>query len=354
MYVFLLQRRANTIISRASIVPETKIIERPRYSGIVSPDEDNIIFKWTGIGLLIGLLIGAIRGLFFFRIESYEELKNNTRLPILGDVVQDVVIKDLPIAVEADPKSPMSESFRTIRTNLQYMTMGDGPHLIVITSNSPGEGKTFCSLNLAAILAKSGKKTVLLELDLHKPRVFSGLGLKSEKGVSTYAAGKHGVEECIVASRVEGLDVILAGPQPPNPSELISSRKMDEILDYCKQHYEYVIVDTPPVGFISDALVLTKKATVLIFVLNTRLSYRTALDNAEDIAGINPELQFGFILNGVKRKKSKYYYNRYGYGYGSYGGGGYSGYGNYGNYGGYGNSVRRVKVPKTDTKPKKN
>jgi tyrosine-protein kinase Etk/Wzc len=356
MYIFLLQRRANTIISRASIVPETKIIERPRPSGVVSPDEDKLIYSFTGVGILLGLIIAAIRVLFFFRIESYEELKNNTRLPILGDVVYDSVIKELPIAVETDPKSPMAESFRTIRTNLQYMATGDGPHLIVITSNSPGEGKTFCSLNLAAVLAKSGKRTILLELDLHKPRVQNGLGIKSEKGISTIAAGKHDIGECIVQTRVEGLDALLSGPLPPNPSELISSKKMDDILDYCKLHYDYIIIDTPPVALISDALVLMNKSSVLLFVLNTKASYRSALENAEEIATLNSNLQFGFILNGVRRKKSKYYYNRYGYGYGS-SGGGYGGYGNYGgNYGTYGNygvRNRKVKVPRTDSGKKK-
>lgn len=340
MYLYLLQRRANTIISRASIIPETKIIERPRAAGLVNSDDSKIIGRFMIGGLILSILIVAIRILFFHKIESYEELKASTQLPILGEIVYDKMEKELSIAVEHDPKSPMAESFRTIRTNLQYMATGNGPHSIVITSNSPGEGKTFCSLNMASALAKTGKRVVLLELDLHKPRVQVGLELEALKGISTIAAGKHTIAECVVETRIEGLYAILSGPIPPNPSELVSSAKMLEILDYCKAHFDYLVIDTPPVGLISDALSLIRNANVLIFVINTKFASKASLDNAHEIASMNSEVHFGFVLNGVKRKKSKYYYNRYGYGYGygSYGGSSYGSYGSYGggSYGGYG------------------
>ncbi|HEU4719538.1 MAG TPA: polysaccharide biosynthesis tyrosine autokinase [Bacteroidia bacterium] len=349
IYVFLLQRRANTVISRASIVPDTKIIERPRVNGIVSPDDKKIIISFLGGGVALAFLLVFIRIFYFHRIETYDELKLYTQLPIIGDVVISKIPTDLSIAVEFEPKSPLAESFRTIRTNLQYMATGSGPHVIVITSNSPGEGKTFCSLNLAAVLAKSGKKTVLVELDLHKPRIQTGLGIKSEKGISTIASGRHTIAECVVQTKIEGLDAILSGPLPPNPSELVSSKQIDLLLEYCKANYEFVIIDTPPVGLISDAMVLMTKANVLLFVMNTKYAFRHALQNATEIAMLNQDIHFGFILNGVKRKKSRYYYSHYGYGYGygSYGGGygGYGGYGqgSYGGYGGYG----------TQNKPKK-
>jgi tyrosine-protein kinase Etk/Wzc len=337
MYVFLLQRRANTVIARAGIVPETKVIEKPRAVGIVSPDEDKIKFTFLGVGLAIAFLIIFIRVVFYYRIETYDALKNATQLPILGDIIYDKMLKELTIAVEHDPKSPIAESFRTIRTNLQYMK-GDntGSQVIVFTSNNPGEGKTFCSLNLSAALAKTGKKVILLELDLHKPRVQKGFNLPADKGISTIAIGKDKIEDVIIQTSIENLDTILSGPLPPNPSELVTSKAMIDIIDYCRKHYEYVIIDTPPVGLISDALVLMREASILLFVLNTRFAFRSAIDNAHDIVAMNPDIHFGFILNGVKRKKSKYYYNHYGYGYGNSYGGGYGSYG--GGYGGYGGS----------------
>jgi capsular exopolysaccharide synthesis family protein len=335
MYVFLLQKKANTIIAKAGIVPETKVIEKPRYVGVVSPDENKIKYTFLGVGMLIAFLIIFIRVVFYYRIETYDELKNATQLPILGDIVFDKMLKELTIAVEHDPKSPIAESFRTIRTNLQYMKNdGGGSQVIVLTSNNPGEGKTFCSLNLSAALAKTGKRVILLELDLHKPRVQKGFNLPAEKGISTIAIGKDKIEDVITKTSIENLDTILSGPLPPNPSELITSKAMSEIIAYCKQHYEYVIIDTPPVGLISDALVLMREASVLLFVMNTRFAFRGALDNAHDIVAMNPDIHFGFILNGVKRRKSKYYYNHYGYGYGGSYGGSYGGYG--GGYGGYG------------------
>lgn len=341
MYIFLLQRRANTIISRAGIIPETKIIERPRNIGAVSPDDKKILYTFLGVGLIIALLIIFVRVLFFQRIESYNELKNVTDLPIVGEIIRSSTINELKVVVEHDPKSPIAESFRTIRTNLQYMLADKTKGVIVVTSNNPGEGKTFTSINLAAIISKGGKKVVLMELDLHKPRIQKGLGMEAATGVSTYVIGKNSIPEIIIPTAYENLDVVLSGPIPPNPSEIIVSRKMEELINYCRENYDFVIIDTPPVGLITDALVLMKSADVTLFVMNTKVAYRHSLNNAHEIVNFNKLAHFGFILNGVKQKRSKYYYNRYAYGY-AYGygkgyGSGYgrgygSGYGSYGNY----------------------
>jgi capsular exopolysaccharide synthesis family protein len=192
----------------------------------------------------------------------------------------------------------------------------------VITSNNPGEGKTFCSINLAAILAKAGKKVLLLELDLHKPRVQKGLNMSSEIGISTILIGKHKPEECVLHSQIENLDVILSGPIPPNASELLLSDHQKTLLEFGKKNY--------------DAMVLMSMSDISLFVLNTKFAYREAITNAHEIVAINKLTNFGFILNGVKRKRSRYYYNRYAYGYGyGYGYGGRYGYGYGGRYGGY-------------------
>lgn len=338
LYVFLLQRKASNIISKASIVPDSKVIEKARSMGIVSTNSTKTILIFIIAGLLIAVVIVYIRIYFFSRVETYDELRSVTTLPVLGDVTFDSGIKELLIAAEYQPKSPLAESFRTIRTNLQYMATSEGSNVIVITSNSPGEGKTFCSLNIASSIAKTGKRVVLLELDLHRPRVHKGLKLESDKGISTLLIGKHKPEEVLVHTEIEHLDVILAGPLPPNPSELIHQPQMTELIDYCKANYDFVVIDTPPVGLITDAFVMMRFASVLLFVINTRYAYREAINNAHEIAAMNETLHFGFILNGVKHRRSKYYYRRYGYGYGYGYGGGYGGYGGYGggSYGSYG------------------
>ena len=327
MYIFLLEKKSNTIIGRAGILPEIKVIETARSIGIVRPNIQKIRMTFLGAGLILSLIIIFIRTSFYSRIESIEELKAKTTLPILGEILFSPTVADWAIAVEKESKSPITESFRTIRTNLQYMAPSQGSKIVVITSNNPGEGKTFTSLNIAAILAKAGKKVLILELDLHKPKVQKALNMVADIGISTAIIGKTAIKESIKPTGIDNLDVMLSGPVPPNPSEMILSEKMQEILNYGKLIYDYVIVDTPPVGLISDALVLMNYADVTLFVLNTKFATKEVVNNAHEIVTMNQLKHFGFILNGVKRKRSKYYYNKYSYGYGYGYGSGY-GYGN--------------------------
>jgi len=328
LYEFLLEKRATTTIEKAAIIPETKVIETARSLGVVEPNRNKIYYTFVAIGAVIALLIIFIRITLYDRIENIQELKLKTNLPILGEILSAPLVNDLSIAVEDNPKSPLTESFRTLRTNLQYMAIDTSSKLLLFTSNGPGEGKTFCSINMAAILAKAEKKVLLLEFDLHKPRINKALNLFSDKGLSTIIIGKSTIEECIIHTPIAGMDVILCGPIPPNSSELILSEKVNEIFKFSKEHYDYVIVDTPPLGLISDAFILMRMSDINLFVLNTRFAYKDAISYVQETVQVNKIKNFGFVLNNVKRKKSKYYYNRYNYGY--YGGYGYGGYGSYG------------------------
>jgi tyrosine-protein kinase Etk/Wzc len=316
MYTFLLQKRATTFIAKASIIPETKIIEVARPIGIVRPDRNKIIYTFVGIGALLGLIIAFIRSVVFEKVESIDELRQKTNLPIVGEIIFSPNIKELVIAIENDAKSAITESFRTIRTNLQYMGTDNVSKVVVLTSNSPGEGKTFCSANLAAILAKAGKKVLLLELDLHKPKVQKAFNMTSDIGISNIIIGQHEIKHGILNTHIESLDVMLSGPLPPNASELILSERLKDIISYGKANYDYVIMDSPPVGLISDAIILMRYSDVVLFVLNTKFAHKEAISNAEEIVEANKISNFGFVLNGVKRRRSKYYYNKYSYGYG--------------------------------------
>lgn len=345
MYSFLLEKKSSTIIAKAGIVPETKIIESARSIGVVKPDKTKILYSFLGGSLILSLIIVFIRTTFFSRIESVQELKALTTLPILGEILFSKAGKSSYIVVDADPKSPITESFRSMRTNLEYMASNSKSKLVIITSNNPGEGKTFCSINLASILAKAGKKVLIIELDLHKPKVHLGLNMKSEFGVSNILIGKESTKNSILKTSIENLDTILAGPTPPNASELILSQHMLEMLDYGRENYDYVVVDTPPVGLISDAFILMKYADISLFVLNVRFATKGSVNNAHEIVELNKLQNFGFVLNGVREKKSKYYYNRYSYGYGfgyGYGYGYGKGYG-YGGYYGYGQKSKKDK-----------
>ena len=317
MYLFLLEKKSNNIISRAAILPNTKIIEAARSVGIVKPNKQKILYSFLGIGLVLASIIIFIRTNFYAKVESIDELKSKTSYPVLGEILYSDAVDNNTILINKDSRSNIAESFRALRANLQYLTPNaNGAKTILVTSQNAGEGKTFTSINLAAILAKAEKKVLLLELDLHKPKVQKTLKMVSDKGISSIVIGAETIENCIKPTEVENLNVLLSGPVPPNPSEMILSDRLTDIMNYAKINFDYVIIDTPPVSLISDALVLMKFSDINLFVINTKFPSKASLSNAYEIAQLNKESNFAFILNGVKRKYSKYYYNKYSYGYG--------------------------------------
>jgi capsular exopolysaccharide synthesis family protein len=334
MYLFLLEKRASTVISRAGIVPQTKVIETARSLGVVRPDKAKVVYTFILGGLLVAAVVIFVRILFYDRIENADELKELTVLPIFGEIIASEKAEEHYVVVDSDPKAAITESFRTVRTNLEYIPGPEGlGKVVMVTSYRPNEGKTFCSVNLAAILAKAGKKVLLLEFDLHKPKVAAGLGMNSEVGLSNVLIGKAAWRQVVLPTQFEHFSVILAGPTPPNASELVLSKHMEAMFAEARAEYDYVIVDTPPVGLITDALLMMRHVDATLFVVNTRFASKDHINNALDMLQTNVGRNVGFILNGVRMKKSKYYYNtnygygyRYAYGYGSGYGYGY-GYG---------------------------
>ncbi|HOY29127.1 MAG TPA: polysaccharide biosynthesis tyrosine autokinase [Flavobacteriales bacterium] len=317
MYLFLLEKRASTVIARAGIVPKTKVIESARGLGVVRPDKMKIFYTFMLGGGVLAILVVFIRVLFYDRIENAEQLKELTTYPIFGEIINSEKAEENYVVVDSDPKAAITESFRTVRTNLEYVPVeGDRGKVVLVTSYRPNEGKTFCSVNLTAILAKAGKKVLLLELDLHKPKVATGLGMSSTVGLSTVLIGKATWRQAVMPTQFENFNVILAGPTPPNASELILSKHLQQLFEEASHEYDYVIVDTPPVGLITDALLMVRHADATLFVVNTRFASKDHVNNALEVLQSNTAKNLGFILNGVRIKKSKYYYNtNYGYGY---------------------------------------
>jgi capsular exopolysaccharide synthesis family protein len=316
LYNFLLQQRANAKISKATIVPDIKVIDSPRNKGVVSPDKKKIMSTFMGVGLAIALTIIIIRVLFFTTIETVEELKEKTFLSIIGDLPFQKGVSNLGFIVEDSPSSYIAEAFRTLRTNLQYVILNSNKKTILVTSNAPGEGKTFTTINIGAILAKSGKKVVLLELDLHKPRIQKALEMNADIGISTFMVGKNSLDEIVKPTVIQNLYTILSGPIPPNPSDLVLSEKLKELMDYAKANFDYVLIDTPPAGMLADASYLMQYSDINLFVLNTKMATKQVINLFEGLVKDNSIKDVYLVLNGVKRKRSKYYYSRYGYGYG--------------------------------------
>ena len=333
LYEFLLEKRANTVIARAGIIPQTKVIERARSLGVVRPDKVKILYTFIVGGVILSMVLVFVRVLFYDRLENADQLRSATHLPVFGEIISSEKAEENYVVVDSDPKSAITESFRTVRTNLEYLPATGKGKVVMVTSYRPNEGKTFCSVNLSAILAKAGKKVLLLELDLHKPKVATGLGMNTVQGLSSILAGKIGFQECVMPTQIENFNVILSGPTPPNASELVLSKHLADLFEWGRDHFDYVLVDTPPVGLITDALLMMRHVDATLFVINTRFANKDHIRNAMETAAASATKTFGFILNGVRMKKSKYYYNsnygygyRYAYGYGSGYGYGY-GYG---------------------------
>ena len=319
--IYLLERKAATIIARASITPEAQLIERARYAGKVGPDKRRTILTYTAVGFLIALALAVARMVFFERIESTSELRESVEAPVIAGIPFYKEMGDDPIACRADSRSAVTESFRALRTNLQYLLAKEGANVILVSSLHPQEGKSFVSSNLASILAKAGKKVVLVDFDMHKPKVHTYMGLANGRGASSIMIGKASPKDVMKPGSYPTLDVITAGPVPPNASDLILSDRMKETIAELKASYDYVILDTPPILLISDALVLMEHVDTALLVTNVAKSSRRGVQHLEDLLDQNGLKHASFVLNGVRTKRWAYYYNRYAtkYGYATYG-----------------------------------
>lgn len=318
MYLFLLEKKSNTIIGRAGILPQMKVLETARNIGVLGPNKQRIQLLFVLVGLIVSLIIVFVRLTFYTRIENLNELKKKVAYPVLGEIIYSPGASKTYINENEDGKSPLVESFRILRANLQFLSSRESSKVIVITSNSPGEGKTFTSINLATIIAKADINVLLIELDLHKPKIQKVLNMESDVGITSIVIGEAEIENAIKPTAVPNMSVLLSGPLPPNPSELILSESLKEILQYARRNFDFVIIDTPPLGLISDALILMKYANINLFVMNTKWASQDVINNVQEIVENHQLKNFGYILNGVKIKHSRYNYNKYAYSYYGY------------------------------------
>jgi tyrosine-protein kinase Etk/Wzc len=322
MSMFLMERRANMIISKAAITSGSKIIEKAHTTGMARPKIPNVELAFLGSGFLLSLIIAFIRSYLYEKIDNLVTLKSKTDLPILGEINY---VNDLKgqsnLLVGPKTRSLVTEAFRVIRTNLQYTPTKGAKEskVVLVTSHRPGEGKTFCSVNLGAILARAGKRVLLIELDLHKPSMENSFGWTSPFGASNVLNNEITFADALIKNVVPNMDVLLSGDASESASELILSEQMEHLIEYGKSHYDYVLLDTAPVGLISDAIVLMPYADISIFIVNTKFDSKASIAQAHEIVAKNKPANFCFILNGVKFKKLKYagYANYAGYTYGA-------------------------------------
>ncbi len=330
-YSLLLEKKAEFSIERAGYVSQHVVLQEARYdSKPVSPNRPLILSACLMVGFISSFILILVRYLLHNEINALEEIGQYTDAALLGIIPK--YKREIPVSqllVDKNPKSVMSEAFRSIRTNLQFITSENESKIMAITSTISGEGKTFNAINLAGVIAFSGKKVVIIDLDMRKPKIHLGFNVENNHGISTLLIGKDKPEDCIVHSNLTNLDFITAGPIPPNPAELIINPRMDTLLAYLKDRYDIIIIDLPPVGIVSDGIPVMQRADYPIYILRANYSRKMFIVQINKLMTENKVKNLSVILNGVEMSRIKYGYG-YGYSYGYGYGYGYSyGYGYY-------------------------
>jgi capsular exopolysaccharide synthesis family protein len=310
LYVLYTQKRAEAAISQASTSSDITVVNPPMLAGgPIEPDTKRIymVAFFLGISIPLGfILIGTYLN---NKVQYKEDIEKLTSIPLLGQIWRKS--KGGNLVVSQSPKSAVAESFRSIRSNLNFFTSGKEKKVFLITSSISGEGKTFCALNLSTVFSFSGKPTLLIGADLRKPRIFNDLGLNNEIGLSSYLSNTAKLSQVIQRSEISNLDVICSGPIPPNPSELLMEDKMSHLMQELKNMYDYIIIDTAPIGLVTDAYVLMEHVDHTIYLVRQNYSTQDSLKQAQEIYANGKIKKVSILFNDVKLKKDKYGYGYY-------------------------------------------
>ncbi|MFT4680504.1 MAG: tyrosine-protein kinase Etk/Wzc [Granulosicoccus sp.] len=325
LYLLLLEKKSENSILLASTVSDNLVIDRARSTILPIKPVKSLTH---GIALILALILPAafllVKNMFDNKINDRGELQRITSIPLVGMVNHNDSKTDL--VVSERPKSPIAEAFRGIRTNLQYFgkssDLGQDAHsnVFLVTSSIGSEGKSFCSINLSTVFALGGKRTILLGMDLRKPKLSGHFeNVSRDKGASGYLAGIYDLDECIQTTGIQNFDIMISGEIPPNPSELIMSKRMDELVNELSERYDYVVMDTPPIGLVTDGLIMSKYATASIYVVRQGFTLKGQLDYVNDLYKESKMKNLSILFNAVKYDASRYGYSYgYGYGYGYY------------------------------------
>ena len=352
LYLMLLQKREENSISLAATADKGKLIDDPQLVGKISPKSTSIMMVALLIGLVIPVLVILVLQFFRYKIEGHDDVARLTKLPIIADVAvaSNKAKGKADIVVHENQNNQMEEIFRSMRTNLQFM-LKEGQKVVLFTSSTSGEGKTFNAANLSVSFGLLGKKVILVGLDIRRPRLAELFGINDHKHGITNLLVKDSptaeeLQEQILPSGVnKNLDLLMAGPIPPNPAELIARNSLDIIINLLKEKYDYIMIDTAPVGLVTDTLQIARVVDASIYMCRADYTPKSSFNLINALANENKFPNMAIVLNGIDMSKRKYsYYYGYG-GYGKYGrygrasyGTSYGQYGNYGNYGNYTNS----------------
>jgi capsular exopolysaccharide synthesis family protein len=311
IYTFLLQKREETALSFASAVADSRIIDNAESSDIpVSPKRKLIYLGAFLIALVLGFAIIYIKDILTRTVQDRSEIEKYTSMPVLGEVVYDR--SKSPIVIAEGRRSFIAEQFRQLRTSLSYMGINESHKKIMLTSSITGEGKSFIAMNLGVSLSLMNKKVVLIELDLRKPKLSEQFNVSRHNGLSTYLIDKADKDEIIKPTGINNLFLIPSGPIPPNPSELISNGRLQELLIYLDTQFDYILIDTAPVNPVTDAYILSPICDVTLYVVRHAYTPKIFLNKLEEKLRTKSLKNPAIVYNGIENKG----FGKYGYGYG--------------------------------------
>ena len=345
-YTFFLQKRAEAEIQKASNTPDNSIMDKSRTLSIMNASaKKKTTTKYLIIGFLIPMGLIILSELLNNKIRSPKDVLKLKMFHLIGTLRH--ARSQNPTLVRASPRSSYAEMMRAIRTRMEFVLQRKDKMVICVTSTESGDGKTFLSTNLAALYAMTGRKVLLMDLDLRKPNIHTKLGLEGGNGLSNYLIGDCEVEDFIERNTPFAFDFMRAGTIPPNPGELVHSDRLTKLIAAMREEYDFVVIDTSPIGLVPDAYAIIEQSDLCLFVircLQTNKSFcKQTLEQMSDVIDTPEKVQL--VLSDIPTSGRHSYGSGYGYGYGGYGGYGYGhlGYGGYGGYGygygyGYGNN----------------
>jgi capsular exopolysaccharide synthesis family protein len=340
IFGYLQEKRLENLISLAAIIPNIMVVEEALVDNSpIFPKPNNVYGMALAIGLGLGVGLIFLFRLFNDKVTDKETIEAGTDIPVLGIINQldDAATDAYGAYVLKNPKSMFAESIRGIRTNANFILKGETHKIISLTSTVSGEGKTFCSINIAASAAQLGYKVLIVGCDLRRPKLHEAFDTMTNKiGLTSYLVNRNTIDEIIQPTTLANLEAVAAGPTPPNPAELLQTKEFDIFLETMKERYDFVFLDTAPVGLVADSLTLLAKADLNLYVFRANYSRKNFCSIPGTISAANDIKNLYIILNAYDPSNVAYssvYTNQYSSGYG-----GYYYYGNYyrGGYGTYG------------------
>ena len=330
LYVFLMQKLSEAGISKAANTSDVVGINPPMKGGQLSPKPVRNYSIAALLGLVIPLAFFVLFEIINNKVQSKEDIDKMSSIPFIGGVGHKASGNNLTVSER--PKSGVAESFRALRSNLNYFTGNKTKQVFMVSSSISGEGKTFTTINLATVFSLSGKKTLIVGADMRRPKIFEDFGRTNEVGLSTFLSGISEFKDVIQDTDIENLFLVSGGPVPPNPSELLLTDRFELFVKKAMEEFDFVIIDTPPLALVTDAFVISKFVDHTVFVLRQNYSPKEFVRSIDEYYRSGKLKNMSILLNDIYKSGLGYGYGQgyayhygysYGYGYGSKGGASY-------------------------------